>query len=161
MPGGRPPKVTPALVSQISEAFVFGFTDEEAATLVQIDEKTIRRMREGRYCPQIKRAELGRKATYIRRITEGKRPDWARWAWFLERRFPLQFAKPEIQLNVDNRSVHQTLVINAEVAGAIGERMKSVHSEIADLIKGRRGPTNGNGAPPPGDKKSGPKTTPD
>ena len=46
MPIGRPLKVTPALVSQISEAFLYGFTDQEVATLVDINEKkTIRRMR--------------------------------------------------------------------------------------------------------------------
>ena len=140
MPIGRPPKVTPALVSQISEAFLYGFTDQEVATLVDINEKTIRRMRLGNFCPEIKRAEIARKNLYIRRITEGKRPDWARWAWFLERRFPLQFSKPEIQLNVnnDNRQIHQTLVIQAEVAGQINDRVKSTRSKITQLLKEKR-----------------------
>ena len=140
MPTGRPPKVTPALVSQISEAFLYGFTDQEVATLVDINEKTIRRMRFGSFCPEIKRAEIARKNLYIRRITEGKRPDWARWAWFLERRFPLQFSKPEIQLQVnnDNRQVHQTLIIQAEVAGQINDRYKSTRSKITQLLKEKR-----------------------
>ena len=139
-PRGRPPKFTPQLANQLVEAFAFGFTDEEAAVLCNISEKTIRRIRLGNLCPEIKRAELARKAVYIRRITEGDRADWARWAWFLERRFPLQFAKPEIQLSVNNNNttVNNTLVVTAEMAGEMKNRTSPIEMKIEKLLKEKR-----------------------
>jgi hypothetical protein len=147
MPGGRPTKMTPAVIKQIAESFLYGFNDEDTALLVGMDRKTIQRARAGTFCPEIKRAEQARKALYIRRITEGKRADWARWAWFLERRFPLQFAKPEIQLsvNTNHQTINNTLVVTAEVAGAIAGRVKEVNAKIEQLLKDKRG---GNGHHP-------------
>ena len=144
MPAGRPTKITPKAIKQIAEAFLYGFTDEETALLAGMSEKTIRRARLGQFCPEIKRAEQARKNLYIRRITEGKRPDWARWAWFLERRFPLQFAKPEIQLSVNTQTVNNTLIVTAEVAKTINSRVKDVDAKIERLLKDKRG-SNGNG----------------
>jgi hypothetical protein len=137
MPAGRPTKLTPEVISQIAEAFLYGFTDQEVATLVDIDVRTIERARRGTFCRQIKRAELARKNLYIRRITEGKRPDWARWAWFLERRFPLQFAKPEIQLSVNttNQTVNNTLIVTAEVAHQMSSRVKDADAKVTELFK--------------------------
>lgn len=140
--------MTPKVIEQIAEAFLYGFTDEETATLAGIDQRTIRRYRAGESCPQIKKAEAARKAEYIRRITEGTRPDWARWAWFLERRFPLQFAKPEIQLSVNTQVTNNSLIVSAEVAGEIVSRSKAVKAKVVELFKERR-PTNGNGHSPP------------
>ena len=144
MPAGRPTKITPKAIKQIAEAFLYGFTDEETALLAGMSEKTIRRARLGQFCPEIKRAEQARKAEYINRITEGTRPDWARWAWFLERRFPLQFAKPEIQLSVNTQTVNNTLIVTAEVAKTINSRVKDVDAKIERLLKDKRG-SNGNG----------------
>jgi hypothetical protein len=154
-PGGRPTKLTPEAVKQIAEAFLYGFTDEETALLAGMDVRTIERARRGTFCREIKRAEVARKALYIRRITEGKRADWARWAWFLERRFPLQFAKPEIQLSVNttNQTVNNTLIVTAEVAHGISSRVKDVDAKIERLLKDK-GRSNGNGnSHPPEAKK--------
>ena len=151
MPAGRPSSITPKVIKQIAEAFLYGFTDEETALLAGISEKTIRRARLGQFCPEIKRAEQARKAEYINRITEGTRPDWARWAWFLERRFPLQFSKPEIQLaiNTTNQTVNNTLIVTAEVAHGISSRVKDVDAKIERLLKDKRGHNgNGNSHPP-------------
>jgi hypothetical protein len=146
---GRPTKLTPEVVSQIAEAFLYGFTDLEVATLAGLNEKTVRRMRLGSFCPEIKKAELVRKNLYIRRITEGKRPDWARWAWFLERRFPLQFAKPEIQLSVNTNVQNNTLIVTAEMAGQMSSRVKEANAKVTELFK-RKTPElkdgNGNGS---------------
>ena len=141
--------MTPAVIKQIAESFLYGFNDDETALLVGMDRKTIQRARAGSFCPEIKRAEQARKALYVRRITEGKRADWARWAWFLERRFPLQFAKPEIQLSVNNnnQTVNNTLVVTAEVAHGISSRVKEVDAKIDRLLKDKRG-GNGNGHHP-------------
>lgn len=147
MPSSRPPSISKARVNQIAEVLLYGFSDEEIAEMFGISSKTIQRMRAGRYCPAIKRAELSRKALYIRRITEGKRADWPRWAWFLERRFPLQFAKPEIQLSVINNAMtvnNTALVISAEEGKAIYHRVKETKAKVIELFKDRRPlPKNG------------------
>ena len=148
---GRPTKLTPKAIKTIAEAFLYGFTDEETALLAGMDRKTIQRARAGTFCPAIKSAEVARKAEYINRITEGIRPDWARWAWFLERRFPLQFAKPEIQLSVNttNQTVNNTLVVTAEVAHGISSRVKEADAKVERLLKDKRGHNgNGNSHPP-------------
>jgi hypothetical protein len=146
MPRGRPTKLTPTVIKQVAEAFLYGFSDEETALLADIDEKTIRRARAGNFCPAIKRAEAARKAEYINRITEGTRPDWPRWAWFLERRFPREFSKPEIQLSVNNTTVNNTLVVTAEAAHQMGDRLKPIDAKVTELFK-RKELGNGNSSP--------------
>ena len=44
----------------------------------------------------------------------------------------------QLQLNVDNRQVNQTLIIQAEVAGQINDRVKSTRSKINQLLKEKR-----------------------
>jgi hypothetical protein len=146
MPAGRPKAITPAIEKQIADCFFDGLTDAETAALCNISYKTIQRMRAGQYCPTIKKAEFGRKQFYIRKLRDGKRPDWPRIAWFLERRYPTEFAKPEIQLaiNTTNQTVNNTLIITAEVAHGISSRVKEVDAKIERLLKDKRG-SNGNG----------------
>ena len=86
MPAGRPTVLTKANISLIAEALLYGLSDEEIGLLSGMSYKTVSKVRAGQLVPEIKKAEVGRKMMYIRRITEGKRADWARWAWFLERR---------------------------------------------------------------------------
>ena len=150
MPIGRPTKLTPEAKAQIAEAFLYGLNDQEVATLIDVNVRTIERARAGTFCRDIQKAEIARKVLYIRRITEGKRSDWARWAWFLERRFPLQFAKPEIQLavNTTNNTVNNTLIVTAEVAGVIKDRVREAEVKIDKLLKDKRPHPNGNSNDP-------------
>jgi hypothetical protein len=112
MPIGRPTVLTKPNIRLIAEAFLYGLSDAEVALLTDVNVRTIERARAGGFCREIKRAEVARKMLYIRRITEGKRADWARWAWFLERRFPKEFSKPEVQLAVQNNYNVGALQIN-------------------------------------------------
>jgi hypothetical protein len=146
MPAGRPTKLTPKAIAQIAEAFLYGLSDQETALLADIDVRTIERARRGTFCREIKRAEIARKQLYIRRITEGKRPDWARWAWFLERRFPREFAKPEIQLSVNSNVINNTLIVTAEVAHQMADRVKEADAKVTELFK-RKKLGNGNSSP--------------
>jgi hypothetical protein len=131
MPAGRPTVLTKANISLIAEALLYGLSDEEIGLLSGMSYKTVSKVRAGQLVPEIKKAEVGRKMMYIRRITEGKRADWARWAWFLERRFPKEFSKPEIQLslqqnyNVSALSINITSVEAKEIAAqALPEQLK-------------------------------------
>jgi hypothetical protein len=152
---GRPTVLTPAVVKKVADCFFDGLSDAETSLLCQIDERTIRRARAGGFCPAIKKAEVGRKLFYIRKLRDGKRQDWTRIAWFLERRYPSEFAKPEVLMQVSNNTLNQvnnTLVITAETASTISKRRKEVESKVEKLFKDRRKRTqiglrdaNGNG----------------
>jgi hypothetical protein len=141
MPAGRPTVLTPALIKKVADCFFDGLSNEETALLCDINEKTIDRARHGKFCPAIKKAESGRKQFYIRKLRDGKRQDWTRIAWFLERRYPSEFAKPEVLMQVSNNTLNQvnnTLVITAEVASTISKRRKEVESKVDKLFKDRR-----------------------
>jgi hypothetical protein len=146
MPAGRPRAITPAKEKEIARLFWLAFTDEQVAFFVGIDQKTIQRARRGEFCPAIKRAEISREAKYRERTWEGGE-GWQGAAWNLERKYPTQFSKPEIQLQInnDNRQVHQTLVVTAEVAGLIAGRVKAAESKIDALLKAKRGNGASNG----------------
>lgn len=145
MPALGQGKITPALQKTITELLWLAFTDEQIALFCDLSSKTIQRMRAGLVCPAIKKGEIKREAIYRKRVWSGK-GYWQGAAWFLERKYPHQFAKPEIQLNVnnDNRQVHQTLIISAEVAGQINDRMKATKSKVQQLLKDKR-PNHSNG----------------
>jgi hypothetical protein len=155
MPKGRPSVITKAVERKIAECFFDGLTDEETALLCDISAKTIQRARHGSFCPGIKKIELTRKRFYLEKIRDGDNRDWPRIAWWLERRWPNEFAKPEIQLaiNTTNQTVNNTLVVTAEVAGPINSRVRDVDAKIERLLKDK-GRSNGNGhSLPPEAKK--------
>jgi hypothetical protein len=148
MPAGRPTKLTPAVQKLIAELFFLGFTDEQVALYVGINEKTIRRARLGEFCPAIKKAEIAREMKYRQKIWDGV-GNWCGVSWFLERKYPTQFAKPEVQLqiNTTNQTVNNTLIVTAEVAHGISSRVKDVDAKIERLLKDK-GRGNGNGHHP-------------
>ena len=147
MPGGRPKAITPALQKTIAELFWLAFTDEQVALFTGVHQKTIQRARHGLFCPAIKIAEIGREIQYRKKIWNAK-GFWQGAAWFLERKYPTQFAKPEIQLSVNNQTVNNTLIVTAEVAGQMNHRVKEANAKVAELFK-RKNPElkdgNGNG----------------
>jgi hypothetical protein len=153
MPTGRPKAITKELEKTIAELFWLAFTDEQVAFFTGINQKTIQRARLGSFCPAIKIAEIGREIAYRKKIWNAK-GFWQGAAWFLERKYPTQFAKPEIQLaiNTTHNTLNQTLVITAEVAGQIGHRVKEADAKITQLLKDKRG-HNGDGNSHPEAKK--------
>lgn len=133
MPAGRPTVLTKDKIAQVAEALLYGLSDAEIALMIGVHTKTIERARAGKFCLEIKKAELSRKMIYIRRITEGKRPDWARWAWFLERRFPKEFSKPEIQLAVQNNLSLNTLSIN--ITSGEAKQIEQIAEPVRENVK--------------------------
>jgi hypothetical protein len=144
-PNGRPSKITPAIQAQIAEYLFLAFTDEQIATLVGIDRKTIERARHGRFCPSIKIAELKREAIYRRKIWAAK-GFWQGAAWFLERKYPQQFARPEIQLSWNNNYTQNNLSINISSGDAkqIEAEAKPVRDAVSSMFEKYR-PQSGNG----------------
>ena len=97
-PGGRPTKRTPEITVQICEAISYGLTDEEVAAMVGIDDSTLTRWRKDpEFCGAIKKAVAIRKLARLRRIESGE-PGWQGTAWAMERQYPKEFSRPEVQL---------------------------------------------------------------
>ena len=148
MPAGQPTKLTPAVQKEIARLFFLCFTDEQVAFYVGISYKTIQRARAGVFCPAIKRAEMAREASYRQRTWDGAE-GWQGAAWNLERKYPGQFSRPEIQLqiNTTNQTVNNTLIVTAEVAHGISSRVKDVDAKIERLLKDKGRNGNGNSHP--------------
>ena len=126
----------------IADCIFDGLTDEETALLSGVSVKFIQRARAGDECPAIKRATLQRKRGYIALIRDGddRSNRWQRVAWFLERRYPTEFSKPEVQLSLGASTVtNNTLVITAEAARALQARASTVEAEVEKLVAGKRG----------------------
>jgi hypothetical protein len=135
MPAGRPTKLTPAVQKQIAELFFLAFTDEQVALMVGINERTIRRYRSGEFCPAIRKAEIAREMKYRQRVWDGV-GNWCGASWFLERKYPTQFAKPEVQLQINTGNVtNNTLIVTAEVAHQMGDRIKEADAKVTQLFK--------------------------
>ena len=148
MPAGRPSSITPAVKSKIADCFLVAMTDQQTAQLVGITERTIRRMRAGEFCPEIKKAEMEREFKYRMKLWTSKYLP-AGICWMLERKYPAQLAKPEVQLqiNTTNQTVNNTLIVTAEVAGANAERVKPIELKIDKLLKDKRPGANGHSHP--------------
>jgi hypothetical protein len=147
MPAGRPTVLTPEVKRKIADCFLVAFTDEQTAAIVGIHERTIRRMRAGEYCPEVKKAEYEREFKYRMKVWNAKYLP-AGICWMLERKYASQFAKPEVQLqiNTTNQTVNNTLIITAEAAQGISTRVKEADVKIEKLLKDKRPGHNGNGA---------------
>jgi hypothetical protein len=104
---GRPTLYTCELANRLADHIAAGLTDEEAAALEDISCDCIQRWRKGNpeFCVTIKRAEAERLKGRLARIERGE-PGWQGTAWFLERRDPKRFARPEVmnQIAVVNQS---------------------------------------------------------
>jgi hypothetical protein len=97
-PGGRPSKRTPEITDKICDSISYGLTDEEVAALVGIDDSTLTRWKkDSEFCGAIKKAVAMRKLDRLKRIEKGE-PGWQGTAWAMERLYPKEFSRPEVQL---------------------------------------------------------------
>jgi hypothetical protein len=98
-PGGRPTKRTPEIVDRIAEAISYGLTNEDAACLVGISDETLERwFQKPQFCGVIKRAVVERKLFRLKRIESGEE-GWPGTAWCMERQYPREWSRPDIQFN--------------------------------------------------------------
>jgi flagellar motor component MotA len=149
-PTGRPTKKTQTVENQIAELFFLAFTDKQVAELVEVSERTVRRWRSGGFCPAIKKAELEREKSYRQRIWDGV-GNWCGAAWMLERKYPTQFAKPEIQLSFQNNYTQNNLSIS--ISGTEAKEIEAIAEPVRQSVKemfshykpGQLGTGDGNG----------------
>jgi hypothetical protein len=143
MPRGRPSVLTKTLQAKIAKCFFVAFTDEQTAEFCGVDQKTIQRIRrEGRFCPAVKRAELAREMKYRLRVWNGV-SNWQGVAWFLERKYPTQFAKPEVQLafNAGDTITNNVVTVQIEQALKLKDLALRARDNTLALFEAR----NGNG----------------
>ena len=128
---GRPTLYTRELANRLADHIAAGLTDEEAAALEDISCDCIQRWRKGNpeFCVTIKRAEAERLKGRLARIERGE-PGWQGTAWFLERRDPKRFARPEV--------MNQIAVVN-QAGKAPAERVIVLPEGNFDALIGRPG----------------------
>lgn len=91
---GRKSKYTPEIVKELVNAISIGGTDKDAYTLAGISYETFYRWMEDReFCEQITRARTQGKLLRIGRIKKHGDKDWRADAWYLERRYPEEYAQ--------------------------------------------------------------------
>src|SRR5262249_41588670 len=136
----------PKLQERIAECFLLGLTDEQAALDCDISERTIRRLRNGKFCPAVKKAELAREKIYRQKVWDGKN-GWQGTAWVLDRQYANQFARPEILLAVNQQvstGASNIVVLGPQRARVLATRYEQIRAKSIALLDARE--TNaGNG----------------
>ena len=151
-PSGRPTKKTTQSVARILKVARDGLPLKFAAQAGNIDFDTLSqwRAKDPVFARALEQAQLESvekrwktiaKAAEDRVSANGEvRPgDWKAVAWQLERSFPSEFSRPEIQLGVqiNSQTVNQTLVVTAEVGAQIQSRAERADATIEKLFATR------------------------
>jgi hypothetical protein len=109
MPGGRPSKRTPEITARICEAISYGLTQKETAALVEINVDTLLEWGKlAEFASAVEGAKSARKLTWLKAVANGDQ-GWQSKSWLLERQDPARFARPEIQLQLNQTSVTTTI----------------------------------------------------
>lgn len=144
MPRGRPPLLTLAKQDRVGELIFLAYTDKQIALLTGVSYKTIAKARTGEMFPHIAKKALEFEEPFRRKMYS---EFCGGTAWMLERRYPSQFAKPEVQLTFqqnhftqNNLSIHIT---NSE-ARAIEVAAEPVRESVKAMYA-RYKPALGNG----------------
>ena len=105
---GRPTKCTPEITAQIADAIADGLNDQFVCDLVRIDVQTLCDWRNTRpeFAHAIKSEEAARLQKRLRRIQAGE-DGWQGTAWFVERKYPREWSRPELQINQQFNIVNQ------------------------------------------------------
>ena len=139
----KPPKLksvlTEELAKQIAECYLDGCTDEDTAILCDVALNTLKNWKN---LDCIKKHERERKSFYVHEVRDGKRRDWTRLAWWLERRYPLEFSRPEVAHAISTSihtvtNVQQNLIVSSELAEQLSERNAKLGAKIDQLFSNR------------------------
>ena len=91
---GRKSKYTPDVVQEILNAISIGGSDKDAYTAAGISKETFYQwMQKPEFSDQILRARARSKVLRIGRIKKHGENDWRADAWYLERRYPEEYAQ--------------------------------------------------------------------
>src|SRR5262245_47438081 len=142
---GRPPILTPAKQERVAKLIWLAYTDRQIAIMTGLDTRTIGRARSGDKYPRIAQRALEFEEPF--RIKMWQEGFQGGIAWMLERRYPAQFAKPEIQLSFQHNSFTQnnlSIHITRAEMKEIEAEAAPVRESVKKMFAGYR-PALGNG----------------
>ena len=120
-------------LKKIAEALFLAYTVEQAAFLGGISKTTLGRIKGTALWTEIEEKALELEKPYRRKVWSGQL-GWQGAAWMLERKYPQQLARPEIQLQVNASSTtNNTLIITAEQASNLKSRSSAIEAELVKL----------------------------
>ena len=144
---GPQPKLTQALLEKIGELLFLAFTDPQIAFYLGISQKTLASWRKLEAWSRARKIEI-EKEIPMRHKVWNSTGYWQGAAWFLERKYPTQFCKPEVQLSLNNtyNQNNLSITISASEAKALEADAAPERDAVAKMFeKYRPGVQNGNG----------------
>lgn len=100
-----PDKCTKEMIDHICELKEAGFTDKAICQCVGISQASLCAWKSNpktenhiELIERLKKAQENHRLSLVKRIEEASINDWKAAAWILERTYPDEFAKPEVQL---------------------------------------------------------------
>ena len=152
---GRPTKRNPEVINRILEIARTGLPMRFVATAGGISVETLSEWREHdpKFASEFAQAQLEsvkRRWNLIQKAargTEDNPGDWKAAAWSLERTFPREFGRPEVQVAIQNNTVVNDLTINISEAEAreIEAKASPVREAVAKMFEQYRPREAGNG----------------
>jgi hypothetical protein len=120
-------------LKKLAEYLFLACTAEQAAYIAGISPRTLARIKVSPLWPEIQQLSLALELPFRRKVWQGQ-PGWQGAAWMLERKYPSQLAKPEIQLAVNtSQTTNNVLVISAERAANLHARANAIEAQVAKL----------------------------
>jgi hypothetical protein len=136
---GRPTKRTPEMEKALLAAVETGAPYRIVCQACGISDDTFTewRRKDPVFAAQVARAAGKTALRLLKKIEANADENFSAAAWILERRFPESFSRPEIQLaQVHHQTsiTHNSLVISAEMAGALSARSAPIHAKVSQLF---------------------------
>jgi hypothetical protein len=121
-------------LKKIAEALFLAYTVEQAAYLGGISRQTLARIQKTEIWSRIEEKALEFERPFRQKVWHGSL-GWQGAAWMLERKYPSQLARPEIQLqvNASSTTTNNTLIITAEQAESLRSRSNAIAAELTKL----------------------------
>jgi hypothetical protein len=132
--GAKQIQLSEKTLEKIAEALFLAYTIEQAAYLGGISRSTLARIKGSAIWAEIERRSLEKERPFRKKIYQGE-PGWQGAAWLLERKYPGQLSKPEVQLSLNTGAsvTNNTLVITAEQATNLKNRNANLDEALSKL----------------------------
>jgi hypothetical protein len=141
---GRPTKKTPQIVGALLKAIRTGAPYGICCSAVGLNVDTFMKWKAADpvLAAQVEQAAGETALRMLKKIEEHGKESFPPLAWILERRFPEQFSRPEVQLNIQNNIANvinnNEIHITFEVAERLESRGHEMEVEIERLLEARK-----------------------
>ena len=140
---GRPTKRTKKLVDELLDASRSGAPYNIACAAVGIHPDTFGdwRRRDPAFAREVDQVAAQGALRRLKKIEQHGEENFAALAWLLERRYPQEFSRPEVQLNlaIQNNTAGPTnvVVLGPERASLLANRCQEIREKTKQLVDGR------------------------